>query len=189
MEADDRINRKMQKLKALAEGTSFEHERQSALEILHKLMEKYGVSEHDLDDISITTHEFKCKGERELELLFQVARKILGSLSKHYTYRRNGRKVSNKIGIDCTLSQKIEIDFLFSFYRKLYKKEEKALFTAFIHKHKLHGVPTGDSGNSGKEMSPEELIKHWQMMSSMENATPHKLIERKENTVIGGELD
>ena len=63
---------------------------------------------------------------------------------------------------------------MFDFYRELYKKEEEAFYSAFIHKHKLFR----DSGEA-VEVSHEEYMKMQMMMKGMENATPHKRLEAK----------
>jgi hypothetical protein len=165
------------KIKALAEGTSFEFERKSALEHLHRLMEKHGVSEQDLNNEAVSTHEFKYSSKRERQLLTQVIYKVFVEKKwTQYGYRRNGRKVSNIFGVDCTTAQKIEIDFLFGFYKELYRKEEKIFFNAFINKHKLFGVSC-ESDDSDNESDENEIRKMMSMMNGMDNATPHKLIE------------
>jgi hypothetical protein len=174
----DGINNTLLKIKALAEGTSYKYEREVALKQLHKLMEKHGITEQDLDGEAVETHDFKYRNTREHKLLIQIIYKVYGSLDcAVYTYSRGGRKISNMFGIDCTTSQKIEIDFLFDFYKKLYKKEEQVFYRAFIQKHNIFGTP---DKSTGKTISDEDL-KEWQniqqMMKGMENATPHKQIE------------
>ncbi|MDR0286148.1 MAG: hypothetical protein LBI03_00330 [Clostridiales bacterium] len=137
-------------------------------------MKKHGISEQDLNDNIVTTHEFKFKGKREHSLLMQVLYKVFGDTDwKQYTYSRNGRKIPYTIGIDCTPTQKIEIDFLFCFYKELYHREEKIFFDAFILKHSLFGIPK--NGNS-KHLSQEELLKMKLIMKGMENTTPYKQI-------------
>lgn len=171
----DNENAVLLKIKALAEGTPYECERESALKHLHRLMEKHGVTEQDLDGDAVTTHVFKCRNVRERTLLTQVLYKVFDSVSwTQYKYTKNGRKVSNTVGVDCTMIQKIEIDFLYDFYKKLYRKEEELFFSAFVQKHDLFG--NGPSGVKSKEFSKEEEWRFAQMMESMVNNTPYKQI-------------
>ena len=165
------IKSTLQKLQALANGTNFEHERESALEHLHRLMEKHGITEQDLSDEATDTYELKFKGKRERHLLLQVLYKVFGDMNwTQYAYRRNGRKIATQIGVDCTPSQKIEIDFLFGFYKDLYRREEEAFYDAFIQKHSIFGNSTGE----GKELTAEESLKLHMMMKSMSDDSPQR---------------
>ena len=169
------INSTLLKIKALAEGTSYEYERETALEQLRRLMEKHGVSEQDLDDEAIIQHDFTYKGNRQFSLLSHVMCKVLGiPRIEVYYYRRNGRKIPNRICIKCTMAQKIEIDFLFNFYKELYHKEEVAFFQAFTQKHRIYAEP---KDGEYKEVSEEEYLKMTQMMYGMDNVTPYKQLE------------
>ncbi|MCL2841462.1 MAG: DUF2786 domain-containing protein [Defluviitaleaceae bacterium] len=172
------INSTLRKVKALAEGTSNKHERDAALRKFQELMELHGVSESDLEDETMQTHSFKWKGTREKSLLLQIMFKVIGSNNfTTYIYRRGGRKTPREIGLDCTMAQKLEIDFMFSFYKELYEREEKAFFHAFVQKHKLFGTPSDD----GNEMSYDEEVKMRQLMQGMENSSPYKRIERQKD--------
>lgn len=172
------INSTLLKIKALADGTTFEGERESALEHLHRLMEKHGITEQDLNDDVVTTHEFKFRNARERILLLQVLYKVFDNTSwTSYSYSKNGRKVSNTVGVDCTKAQKLEVDFLYDFYKRLYRKEEDLFFTAFVNKHNLFG--SKPTGGKSKELSREEARRLAQMMNGMDDATPHKQIEER----------
>jgi hypothetical protein len=165
------INETLRKVKALADGTANEHERESALKKFYELMEKHGITEDCLEDESVTTHDFKWNGKREHSLLVQIIVKVFDdSRITTYNYRRNGRKVGNTLGLDCTTAQKLEIDFMFDFYKILYRREEETFFDAFIQKHKLFGPPSG----KGKKLSDEDYMKMIQLMRGMEDASPQK---------------
>ena len=171
------INSTLLKIKSLADGTPYAHEREVTLGKLHKLMEKLGITEQDLNDELVSTHDFKFRNKREKLLLNQILYKVFGSLDwVDYSYIRGKRIISNIIGIECTKAQKIEIDFLFDFYKRLYKKEEQSFYEAFVQKHNLFGTP---DDRAGKTLKPEESMKRKKMMSGMENATPYKQIEEK----------
>ena len=162
------INARIRKLRALAEGTQNEHERESAIKIINELIDKYNITEQDFSDDVIATHEFKYKGIRERTLLYQVFSKVLDSVRiETYQYKQNGRKVSNLVGLDCTFAQKVEINLLFDFYKELYKKEEERFFNAFINKHRLCAT-----SGSGKEISKEDYLKMQQLINGMEDNSP-----------------
>jgi len=165
------IKSTLQKLQALANGTNFEHERESALEHLYRLMDKHGITEQDLSDEATSTYELKFKGKRERHLLLQVLYKVFGNMNwTQYAYTRNGRKISTQMGVDCTSSQKVEIDFLFGFYKDLYRREEETFYGAFIQKHSIFGNSTGD----GKELSKEEALKLHMLMEGMSDDSPQR---------------
>jgi len=109
------------------------------------------------------------KGKRESILLHQVFSKVLNSTDiNFYCYKQNGRKISNLVGLDCTLAQKVEISFLFDFYKALYKREEERFFSAFIIKHQL-----GIASKGSKNISDEDYQKMLQLINGMENDSPH----------------
>ena len=163
----------LQKLHALANGTNFEHERDAALQKLQELMGKYGVTEDEINDELIATYRFKWKGCHEKRLLYQIFYNVTGlgyKERREYIYRKKGRKVANEIGLDCTLGQKIKIDFLFDFYKTLYDKEESIFYLAFIQKHHLYGKGNAEEG----EYSEKELLMMSFFIDGMSNDKPQK---------------
>lgn len=161
----------LKKLQALAGGTSFEFEREAAIQKIRDLMEAHGISEQDLNDSAATTYEFKYHGERERLLLGQIFYKVMGEKYTTYRFRRGGRKIAYTVGLDCTAAQRIEVEFLFDFYRDLYRREEQRFYHAFVQKHRLFGeTPEGYKS----KMTDEEMFKMGLMMEGMEDATPHK---------------
>ena len=167
----------LKKIKALADVTNFEAEKESALELLQRLMDKHGITEQDLNDDAVARYEFHYRNDRESHLLQQIFCKVLnsGNLSI-YSYIRGGKKLGRRVGLDCTATQSIEIKFLFDFYRRLYAKEEKAFYHAFIQKHRLFRETVSDEEMSGDPLSPEEYEKMLNMMNGMDDATPLKQI-------------
>jgi len=65
------IKSKLLKIKALAENTPFEHEKESALAHLHRLMEKHGITESDLKKENtfyiafVNKHQLYGKGSKD----------------------------------------------------------------------------------------------------------------------------
>jgi len=171
------INETLRKIRDLANNTGNEHERAAALTKFYELMDIHGITEDDLSDESVTTYDFKWKGVREKSLLLQIIFKVTGNKNlTTFNYRRGGRKVANLLGLDCTKAQKLEIDFMFDFYRELYRREEETFFDAFIQKHQIFGPSSGDS----EGLSAAEYHKMLQLMSGMEDASPHKQLTANE---------
>ena len=172
----DNIHEKLQKIKALAESTDFEDERDSALTLLKRLMDKHGVAEQDLYNEDVKAHDFFFKGKRERRLLSQVLYKVIGHTNyTKYNLFRNGRKLPNAFGADCTVAQYVEVQFLFDFYKKLYRQEEDFFYKAFLQKHDIFGAQPISSDND--ELSDEQLEKMLNMMEGMDDATPYMQIE------------
>lgn len=167
------------KIKALAEGTSNKFERESALRHLHRIMEKYNIDENNLDDNTATVHVFTFNGKRQGILLSHIFYKVFNDANwEEYSCRKGKRKLSGKVGVRCTTAQKIEIDFLFEFYRELYSREEKTFFNSFIYKHNLYGV--SDDLKETK-ISEDEQLKMMRFMGGMDDATPRKQIREGES--------
>ena len=174
------IKSKLQKIRALAESTSFEHEKESALKMLEKLMKKHGITEGELDDEAVSMQDFRFKDKREEALLMQIVFTVLNTMKykASYLYHR-GNKVAKKLGVECTVSQKLEIEFLFGFYRKLYQQEEKRLFSAFLHKHKLF-PDIADAYTEPTAADAEELLRLAAMMHGMEDKSPQRRLTAKD---------
>ena len=173
------IKTKLQKIRALAEITSFEHEKESALKMLQKLIKKHGISEGKLNHEAESMHDSKFKGKSKEALLMQIAFTALNSMKckASYLYQR-GKKVTGTLGVECTVSQKLEIEFLFGFYRKLYQQEEKRLFSAFLHKHGL--LPDiNEAYMTPTTADAEELLRLAAMMHGREDKSPQRRLTAK----------
>lgn len=164
----------LRKLKALAES-GVGGEKINAQKKLGELMIKFGISEEEIcDDIPIAC-KFTYHGEDEKVLLRQIIYKVTDSTNIYgFEYTRSGRACRTKMGCIATKAQQIEIEFLFDFHKKLYKKEVEIFRSAFIQKHKLFGKR--EDGDTSDEIDYEELIKMSQFMGGMSDETPLKQI-------------
>ena len=170
------INERIKKLKALAlRGVGGEKEQAQAL--LEKLTKKYCISLEDLDENKIEFFVLEYHGEIEKRLIVQITYKILNKDGCVYSrrYVKSGRKCRTKLEIECTEAQKIEIEFLFDFYKKLWEKEVEIFFKAFIQNHSLFGKLK--DGESGTHLTNEQLFKMYQMMQGLSNDKPLLQIE------------
>ena len=172
------IKERLKKLYELAiRGVGGEKEQAEA--ILKKLIKKYGVSMDELDEKIIKRYKIKYSGAAERKILIQIVYKVTNETgcSFDFVYKKSGRACRTILGLDCTEAQKIEIEFLFDFYKKLYKKELEAFLLAFIHKHDLFGRLK--EGEHGAQLSPEEEAKLYAMMKGLSNESPLLQIEGK----------
>lgn len=165
----------LQKLKALADQ-GVGGEKINAQRKLAALMRKYNISDEDISDELTQPCEFKYKGARERALLRQVIYKVTNQRNAIYGFRytRTGRPVNNMLGCDATKAQKLEIDFLFDFYKLLYKKEEETFYSAFIQKHAIFGQLK--DGEHPAAIDEEELLKMRLMQQAMSDERPLKQI-------------
>lgn len=158
----------LKKIRALAErGVGGEAD--NAEEILRRLMEKYGVSEDELDEEERRRHDFEYHGKEQEKLLRQVVYKVTGGYAYNLVCRASGRKVKTRLGADCTAAEKVEIEFLFDFYTRLWERERDAFLSAFIQKHRIFTIR---DDIEPQEVSREELLKMQALMLGMSDESP-----------------
>lgn len=115
----------LKKIRALAEhGVGGEAE--NAEKLLARMMKKYGISEAELDEETRVRHDFTYHGGEEKKILKQVVYKVTGGYTYELVYTASGRKVRTQLGADCTPAEKVEIEYLFDFYKRLWEKEKDA---------------------------------------------------------------
>lgn len=167
---------RLKKLRALALG-GVGGEKEQAQAILDKLMKKYNISFDDLDEDILNNYEFEYHGKEQESLLRQTIYKVTNSKSAMWglCFTYSGRKCRTRLGGKCTAAQKVEIEFLFDFYKRLWEKEREALFYAFIVKHKIFGDL--ENGEEPTELSPEEEEKLFALMRGLSDESPQKQIE------------
>jgi len=152
---------KLKKLKALAER-GVGGERESALKLYHKLLEKYQIDEGEILEERVTLHWFGYKTELEEDLLKQIFYKVTGSTSyHHYTGNYSRRK---KRGCNCTEIEAVEIKMLFDFYRQELKRELEAFLIAFKQGNNLYPDKNARCyqkyDGPDRELEGEELRKY-----------------------------
>lgn len=151
-------------------------ERETAIKLLEKLEKKYGVSSKELDEETECDFEFSFHGEFEKTLLAQIAYKVTNNSRACHSlfYTHSGRRCRTCCSITCTEAQKLEIEFLFDFYRVLWEKEINFFLGAFIQKHRLFGELK--DGEKGEECTAEELLKLERLMYGLSDESPLRRI-------------
>lgn len=158
----------LKKIRALAEhGVGGEAE--NAEKLLARMMKKYGISEAELDEETRVRHDFTYHGGEEKKILKQVVYKVTGGYTYELVYTASGRKVRTQLGADCTPAEKVEIEYLFDFYKRLWEKEKDAFLAAYIQKHRIFAIR---ADVEPREMSLEESIKMSALMRGMSDESP-----------------
>lgn len=162
----------LKKIKALADR-GIDGEKGSAEETLRRLMKKYGVTDDELDEETRTRHDFEFHGKEQETLLRQTVYKVTGGGAYSLVYTASGRKVKTKLGADCTPAEKVEIEYLFDFYKRLWEEEKAAFLSAYIQKHRIFAIR---DDIEPQEISREEAIKMAALMEGMSNESPLRAI-------------
>ena len=138
----EELLKRLERVKALAErGVGGEKENAEAL--LKRLMEKYEISDEDIEDTSTRTYFIRYQTQWERKLLHQIAYMHLGSGHSFGcvgTYTNRSRK---KVGVECTPAQYIEIEADYEFFRTAMEEEMSIFYTAFISKNNLLHATVG----------------------------------------------
>ena len=174
----DKKTELLKKLKALAErGVNGEKENAAAL--LKKLMDKYDISSEELNIDVVKEEQFTFHGAEQRRILLQIIYKVANDkdIFHEYKYTASGRSCRTVVGADVTKAQKIEIEFLFDFYVKQWEKEKERFLSAYIQKHELYGELK--PGERATEQSLEELGKSSVLQQAMDNVSPIRRIEAK----------
>ncbi len=172
---------RLQKLYALAmRGIGGEKEQAQAM--LEKLTKKYAISMQDLDEEVVQDFVFEYHGDEQERILIQTIYMVTDDKNSMYNlrYTASGKACKTKLGARCTAAQKVEIESLFDFHKKLWEREKEALLQAYFQKHHLFG--SLKDGEKAKELSPEELRKMEALIKGLSDDKPLKQIEapRKE---------
>lgn len=162
----------------------------AANEKLLALMDKYGITEDELEEKEESNlHIIDTKGHDQL--FVQVFHTFFGcdrpvhDITKMKTADRKwlsahgfGDKNAT-VAIDCTKSEWIQIVFLFQSYLTDYQKQSEAFEYAYYSVNNL--LPTPTDSQSGKEVDDDIVNKAMLMSRGIDRHVAHKAIE---NTAI-----
>ena len=150
----ERLMDKLEKVRALAER-GVGGEKESAERTLAALMERYGITEEDLEDSKTSTHWIRYKTKWEEKLLYQLAYMYLGIGHAFGCVGAYTGRTRKKVGIECTPAQFIEIEADFAFYSAEMEEEKEG-------------------------MDLERIAKLQAMMGGLDRHTRHKALEAAE---------
>lgn len=152
-------------------------EKVQAQAILDKLLKKYAMTLDDIDEGIVGEYDLEYHGKEQERILIQTAYKVTDDRDSffHLQYSRSGRACRTRLRVKCTAAQRVEIEFLFDFYKRLWEKEKAALLQAFFQKHRIFG--NLKEGEEAKELTREESLKLEFLMNGLSNEQPLLQIE------------
>ena len=173
---NDKILDRIRKIRELAlRGVAGEKE--GAQQLLEELVKKYHLEDYEFDEDEEKDFDFEFHGLQEKKILLQVYYKVTNQTQMYDLVRNStGRRIRTQVRASCTEAQKVEIDFLFDFYKRLWYEEVQVLLAAFIQKHSLFGTPNpGTKSDNGYD--DETIERIFKMMRGLRTETPLKQIE------------
>lgn len=136
----EKLLERMGKIKALAQRGE-NGEKESAEKRLSALMQKYGITDADLEDGQIKMYWIPYKTEWDRKLIHQLAYKHLGTGHAFGCVGANTNRKRKKVGVECTATKYIEIEADFHFYSNALQEEMELFYTAFLDKNNLYPPP------------------------------------------------
>lgn len=124
----------IKKLQALAER-GVGGEKETATRKIALLIEKYGISELELDESEVKSHRIKYHNQREKKLLSQLI--YARGLMDNVYCPAFGKGLKSELILKTTDAEAMQIIVEFDFYRQLFEEEEEFLYACFLHKHNI----------------------------------------------------
>ncbi len=163
---------KIRKL-AVRADRCFGPEKEAAAIMLEKMMNKYGITEADLEEEATCLEWFKYKDELQKRLLNQVLYMVLGARE---TYRRKDGR-GKQIAVYCTAAERIEIEITYDFFKRAMLEEIETFFGAFCIKNNIYPSPDKPRADTEEpELTDEEILKLTYMLRGMERHTLRQMI-------------
>ena len=176
---DQKIQERLRKLQALAER-GVGGEKETAQKKLQQLLEKNSLTLDDLETEKKYYYLFSYNGRHKAKLLRQCMYKVLGAGEDISFYRTHGTR--QKIGIECTPGQKLEIELEYEFYSRIFDEEIITFMDAFISKQHIFPEDAPVNTITMEELTPEERKKRMKEKAYAEGITKRtltKMIEVK----------
>lgn len=153
---EEKTRERLKKLQALAER-GVGGEKETAQRKLEQLLKANGLTIDDLETEKQYYFLFSYNGEHKARLLRQCMYKVMGAAADIKFYRTKGTR--QKIGIDCTAAQKLEIELEYEFYSRIFDEEISDFMTAFIQKQNIYPEDAPHNILRREELTPEQLAK------------------------------
>ena len=147
-------------------------EKEAAENMIEHLMTTYGITSADIDDSTTNLEIFKYKDELHKKLLLQVIYMVMGDVG---IYSRRGN--SKQIAVNCTATERIEIEIALEFYKQAMQKELDIFFKAFCHKNSLFPPEDTNKNTEESELSKEDMAKLIFMSTGMDKHILNKMLQ------------
>ncbi|MEG1844913.1 MAG: hypothetical protein RR296_11780 [Clostridia bacterium] len=174
----DRIADLMCKVKALEERGA-PGERENARRMLDRLQRIHGVTEAELEHVRVESdHYFRFHDDTEKQLLTQVIYMVTGRIAGRAIRKWSGRRIK-ELGVNCTETEKLEIETAFEFYLRALKEELDLFMTAFCSRNNLfpddpkEKVPNRepDEDRTRRVMAMMQGMEHRRNLKRLEDGT------------------
>lgn len=175
MSTKEELLQKIKGVQTLAERGA-DGEREAAQAMLAHLMEKYGLSESDIESEQVEIAWFRYHDELERRILGQIIFMVTGKTACGCVGADSNRK-RKKLGTECTAAERLEIEANYVFFYAAAKKELEAFLYAFYSKNRLFPSPDKVPVKEWPEMTEEEKMEAMKasfMMQGMERHTLRK---------------
>lgn len=153
----------LKKIKALAEQ-GIGGEKENAQKLLKSLMQKYGITDQDLNDEKIEIFDIKMPAFYNAQkLACQVIYSIVGN-----TNEKGLLKGGKRYSIKSTAAEFLEFEAKFKFYSHYFKKELEMFYQAWVQANRIFPVKD-DSKESGNRKLTQEDLKILHLSTQLEN--------------------
>ena len=168
----------LKKVKALADrGT--DGEKESAQDILTRLMEKYDIVEQEIEEERRSMVFFAYSQKIESKLLNQIIYMVTGSVG-YGCVGASSRRSRKKLGADVTAAERLEIEANYEFFKAAMQAELDIFFSAFVNKNDLFPSLEKIKEEESAPKAPadrERALKINAMMNGMDRHTLLKMLE------------
>jgi hypothetical protein len=151
---------KLRALKAMAYAKSCtDAERATAQKMLTRLLNKYDISEAEIDRSVVEWLPFSVKTEHELTLLGQLVAYVRQDSTEQFIFKRH-KRCSGRVYVEVTADEHIEISRLLRIHTKALNKELEYSVQAYIQRNRLFGIgkSKGISEMTSKELNEIEAV-------------------------------
>ena len=184
----DKIINRIMKVKALADrGT--DGERAAAEKLLKELMDKYGITEADIDSEKVDYHMLKTGSEQMfIQLFSQIFHLRFGKQAKFADIRKMSKKdkrimseagygdKDSDVAFECTYAEFIETKAVFDIFKADYIKQLDVFQYAYFDKNDLL-LPCDDEMPESSEDDVKKAMQASIMAMGIEKKEVNKMIE------------
>ena len=168
------------KLKALSER-GIGGEKINAQKMLDSLMKRHNISIEDIEGEKTQDYFLNVKNDQEEQLCQQIVKRVNRKIKTYNRLKQSDVKRFKLLGnyiIECTASEYVEIESMFSIYNRLYKSEIVIFFRAFCTANDLLVVVDESDKVNISSLDAEERQKL--LRADFMAETIAKIIHRKQ---------
>ena len=169
---DEKLQARLRKLLALAERGEG-GEKENARRMLDKMLERHGLTIHDLTDERREIRWFPAPKAFDSRLAAQILAKVCGT-SDISLYKSKGRQ--KQVGVEVTPAEAVEFEIHYDTLRQALAEHFKDAFAAFVQANRLYAPSRQDDAECSLS---ERDFAVMQMASAITPTPVHQRLERK----------